>query len=60
MCASELPRLRRPYYDVYETSDGKYMAVGAIEPQFYAELLKGLELDDADLPGQGDITAGRS
>ena len=45
-----------PYYDVYETSDGKYMAVGAIEPQFYAELLKGLELDDADLPGQGDIT----
>ena len=40
-----------PYYDVYETSDGKYMAVGAIEPQFYAELLKGLGLDGADLPG---------
>lgn len=45
-----------PYYDVYETADGKYMAVGAIEPQFYAELLKGLGLDAADLPGQGDIT----
>lgn len=45
-----------PYYEVYETSDGKYMAVGAIEPQFYAELLKGLELSDADLPGQMDIT----
>ncbi|AFR50369.1 CaiB/BaiF CoA transferase family protein [Gordonia sp. KTR9] len=44
-----------PYYEVYETSDGKYMAVGAIEPQFYAELLKGLELADADLPEQNDI-----
>lgn len=43
-----------PYYDTYETADGKYMAVGAIEPQFYAELLKGLELDPADLPGQND------
>ncbi len=42
------------YYDTYETSDGKYMAVGAIEPQFYAELLKGLELDAADLPFQID------
>ena len=43
-----------PYYDTYETSDGKYMAVGAIEPQFYAVLLKGLELDPAELPGQND------
>ncbi|WP_430334064.1 CaiB/BaiF CoA transferase family protein [Rhodococcus sp. ACT016] len=43
-----------PYYDTYETADGKYMAVGAIEPQFYAELLKGLELDPAALPGQHD------
>lgn len=33
-----------PYYDTYETSDGKYMAVGALEPQFFAELLKGLGL----------------
>ena len=45
-----------PYYDTYETSDGKYMAVGAIEPQFYAELLKGLELDPATLPGQQDAS----
>ncbi|GAC67763.1 CaiB/BaiF CoA transferase family protein [Gordonia soli] len=45
-----------PYYEVYETSDGKWMAVGAIEPQFYAELLKGLELTDADLPDQNDVT----
>ncbi len=44
-----------PYYEVYETSDGKYMAVGAIEPQFYAELLNGLGLDGADLPEQNDI-----
>ena len=28
-----------PFYDVYETSDGKHMSVGALEPQFYATLL---------------------
>lgn len=44
-----------PYYDTYETADGRYVAVGAIEPQFYAELLKGLGLDAADLPGQNDV-----
>lgn len=33
-----------PYYDVYATSDGEYMAVGALEPQFYDELLERLEL----------------
>lgn len=37
-----------PYYDTYETRDGKYMAVGALEPQFYAELIRGL-----GLAGQG-------
>jgi alpha-methylacyl-CoA racemase len=43
------------FYDVYETSDGKYVSVGSIEPQFYAELLKytGLEGQD-DLPWQMD------
>jgi len=30
-----------PFYQVYPTKDGKYMAVGAIETQFYTELLKG-------------------
>lgn len=30
-----------PFYDTYQTSDGKHMAVGAIEPQFYSQLLKG-------------------
>jgi alpha-methylacyl-CoA racemase len=44
-----------PFYDVYETADGKYVAVGALEPQFYAELLQRLELDPADLPDQGDV-----
>ncbi|EME43295.1 hypothetical protein DOTSEDRAFT_45266 [Dothistroma septosporum NZE10] len=33
-----------PYYGTYETKDGKHMAVGALEPQFYAALLKGLEI----------------
>jgi alpha-methylacyl-CoA racemase len=42
------------FYDVYETSDGRYMAVGAIEPQFYALLLEGLELDASQLPAQLD------
>jgi alpha-methylacyl-CoA racemase len=43
-----------PYYDVYETADGQYMAVGAIEAQFYAALLDGLGLDPAALPAQND------
>jgi alpha-methylacyl-CoA racemase len=34
-----------PWYDVYETSDGRHMAVGAIETQFFAELMNGLELE---------------
>lgn len=40
-----------PYYDTYETKDGKFMAVGALEPQFFAALLKGLEIDGKDLGG---------
>lgn len=43
-----------PFYQVYETADGGYMSVGAIEPQFYALLIKGLGLDAADLPKQLD------
>jgi alpha-methylacyl-CoA racemase len=42
------------FYDVYETADRGYMAVGAIEPQFYAQLLAGLGLDPATLPKQMD------
>ncbi|MFV2173683.1 CaiB/BaiF CoA transferase family protein [Actinomadura sp. LOL_016] len=43
-----------PWYDVYETADGKHMAVGAIEPQFYAEFVRLLGLEGEDLPGQHD------
>ncbi|MFJ3617131.1 CaiB/BaiF CoA transferase family protein [Streptomyces iakyrus] len=35
-----------PYYGTYETADGRYMAVGALEPQFYAEFLTLLGVDD--------------
>jgi alpha-methylacyl-CoA racemase len=42
------------FYEVYETSDGGYMSVGAIEPQFYTELLDGLGVDPAELPHQHD------
>jgi alpha-methylacyl-CoA racemase len=43
-----------PYYGTYETSDAKYVAVGAIEARFYAALLAGLGLTDTDLPKQDD------
>ena len=43
-----------PFYDTYACADGRYVAVGALEPQFYAALLRGLGLDDAGLPGQLD------
>jgi alpha-methylacyl-CoA racemase len=42
-----------PFYAVYATADGKHMAVGAIEPQFYAELLAQLGLNE-DLTRQHD------
>jgi alpha-methylacyl-CoA racemase len=42
------------FYEVYETSDGRWMAVGAIEPQFYAALLDGLGLGIEELPDQND------
>ena len=38
-----------PYYDTYETKDGKYVAVGALEPQFFARLIKGLGLEGKGL-----------
>jgi len=43
-----------PFYDTYATADGQYVAVGALEPQFYAALLQGLGLADAGLPPQHD------
>jgi len=41
-----------PWYDTYETADGKHVAIGSIEGRFYAELLQRLGLDAATLPGQ--------
>eukprot|EP00164_Ancoracysta_twista_P005247 GFYU01007181.1.p1 GENE.GFYU01007181.1~~GFYU01007181.1.p1 ORF type:complete len:390 (-),score=96.16 GFYU01007181.1:22-1191(-) len=44
-----------PFYDTYRCKDGKFVTVGAIEPQFYAALLQGLSLDNVDdLPAQMD------
>lgn len=45
------------YYDVYETSDGKYIAIGSIEPKFYAELLRLTGLKNEELPRQNDQSA---
>src|SRR4051812_41079764 len=44
-----------PFYDAYECSDGKYVSIGSIEPQFYAELLRLSGLGaSGDLPDQND------
>jgi alpha-methylacyl-CoA racemase len=43
-----------PFYDTYSCADGRYVAVGAIEAQFYAAMLDGLGLSDEDLPAQHD------
>ena len=40
-----------PFYDVYETSDHKWVAVGALEAHFYADLLAVMDLDPESLPG---------
>jgi alpha-methylacyl-CoA racemase len=44
------------FYDVYETKDGKYVSIGSIEPQFYAELLQKTGLEGVQLPHQMDRT----
>jgi alpha-methylacyl-CoA racemase len=43
-----------PFYDTYETADGQFVAVGAMEPKFYATLVRLLGLDGEDLPDQMD------
>ncbi|XP_063067305.1 alpha-methylacyl-CoA racemase [Engraulis encrasicolus] len=45
-----------PFYDTYRTSDGKHMAVGAIEPQFFEQLIQGLGLDASSLPSQMSVS----
>ena len=44
-----------PFYDTYECADGEYVAVGAIERQFFAELVRVLGVEDR-VPGQHDRT----
>lgn len=39
-----------PFYTTYRTSDGRHMAVGALEPAFYDALIEGLDIDSSDLP----------
>ena len=46
-----------PYYNVYETADGKYVCVGSIEPKFYANLMKQIGLDREELHEQNDRSA---
>ncbi|MBW0113880.1 CaiB/BaiF CoA transferase family protein [Pseudonocardia abyssalis] len=43
-----------PFYRTYRCGDDRFVAVGAIEPPFYADLLKGLGLTGEDLPDQDD------
>jgi alpha-methylacyl-CoA racemase len=43
-----------PFYEVYETADGGHVAVGALEPGFYSQLLSVMELDPSSLPPQMD------
>jgi alpha-methylacyl-CoA racemase len=40
------------FYDVYECSDGRYVSVGSVEPQFYAELLARLGIEDLEIDQQ--------
>ncbi len=42
-----------PFYDIYETSDGKHLSVGALEPQFFDALVTILGVKDT-CPGQGE------
>jgi alpha-methylacyl-CoA racemase len=46
-----------PFYRTYETADGRYMAVGAIEPQFFTQLIEGLGLSADEVPNQFDLAA---
>jgi alpha-methylacyl-CoA racemase len=49
-----------PFYDTYTCADGRHIAVGCLEPQFYAAFLAGLGLDGEDLPAQGDRSGWRA
>jgi alpha-methylacyl-CoA racemase len=44
-----------PFYRTYECADGGYMAVGSIEPQFFAQLVSGLGFSADEVPGQYEM-----
>jgi alpha-methylacyl-CoA racemase len=44
-----------PFYGVYPTADGRYLAVGPLEPKFYAEFVARLGLDPEQIPSQYDV-----
>ena len=52
--ASNLLDTGAPFYDVYETKDGKYVSFGALEPKFFKEMVERLQLKDVDLARQND------
>ena len=54
--ASNILDTGAPFYDAYETADGRYVSFGSIEPQFYAELLRRAGLEGESLPDQHDRT----
>jgi len=41
-----------PFYDTYETADGKYVSIGALEPKFFAEMAQRIGLDTRFVKGQ--------
>lgn len=43
-----------PQFATYETKDGKYIALGSMEPKFWANLLAALELSEAEIPSRDD------
>lgn len=43
-----------PFYSTYRTADGRHVAVGALEPQFFSALLDGLDIDPEELGAQND------
>jgi alpha-methylacyl-CoA racemase len=45
-----------PYYGTYETADGRWVAVGAIEPKFYAVLVEALAVEGVDLAAQDEVS----
>jgi alpha-methylacyl-CoA racemase len=55
--ASNLLDSGAPFYDTYACADGKYVAVGALEPRFFAALVDGLDLDPAQAGSQLDREA---